>query len=368
MAFVTGVRGIFQRPCGEPQDQRMIAQALTGLLLHLVASSAVPLAGPTVTLDSATVLACGLPRPARAPGTSDGKTSKFLGVPFAQSPVGDLRFRLPQSLPSYQSNFKVTNFGLSCMQQAITFPILKGAAAEVSNQLFNSLFNKIFPDSEDLDIRRYTTFTGSTFDPGESSGGFQIGGSSHPNLIPLLLGMTVSDFYRAKKQGKMASLISVYMIAKREALRGVQKYISQFGGDPAKVTIWSHFNIPAHVGGWRRITRTFARYFYAIGSPIPIGDIRHGQKYYDSLVRDTGCSAPRRWLLQHTVGKQNIWGFVHKRLEFALILGAFHTSDLLDVYGGGEMADYLNHFVNTLDPNRSGALQWPQYTSQPPGP
>ena len=25
------------------------------------------------------------------------------------------------------------------------------------------------------------------------------------------------------------------------------------------------------------------------GSPIPVGDITHGQKYYDALVRDAGC-------------------------------------------------------------------------------
>ena len=25
------------------------------------------------------------------------------------------------------------------------------------------------------------------------------------------------------------------------------------------------------------------------GSPIPVGDISHGQKYYDSLVQQTGC-------------------------------------------------------------------------------
>ena len=26
------------------------------------------------------------------------------------------------------------------------------------------------------------------------------------------------------------------------------------------------------------------------GSPIPVGDITHGQKYYDALVKNTGCS------------------------------------------------------------------------------
>ena len=55
----------------------MISQMLTGLLLYFVAfSAAVPLAGPTLTLDSATVF-----------GTSSGlKTSKILGVPFALPP------------------------------------------------------------------------------------------------------------------------------------------------------------------------------------------------------------------------------------------------------------------------------------------
>ena len=25
------------------------------------------------------------------------------------------------------------------------------------------------------------------------------------------------------------------------------------------------------------------------GSPIPVGDITHGQKYYDAIVEETGC-------------------------------------------------------------------------------
>ncbi|KAG6823103.1 hypothetical protein H0H93_004225 [Arthromyces matolae] len=39
-----------------------------------------------------------------------------------------------------------------------------------------------------------------------------------------------------------------------------------------------------------------------------------------------------------------------------------HASDLLNVYGGGGMADYLIRFANTLNPNAASGLQWPQYT------
>ena len=30
--------------------------------------------------------------------------------------------------------------------------------------------------------------------------------------------------------------------------------------------------------------------FMESGAPIPVGDITNGQKYYDALVKDTGCS------------------------------------------------------------------------------
>jgi len=30
--------------------------------------------------------------------------------------------------------------------------------------------------------------------------------------------------------------------------------------------------------------------FMESGAPIPVGDLTHGQKYYDSLVKDTGCT------------------------------------------------------------------------------
>lgn len=31
--------------------------------------------------------------------------------------------------------------------------------------------------------------------------------------------------------------------------------------------------------------------FMESGSPIPVGDFSHGQKYYDAIVKETGCSS-----------------------------------------------------------------------------
>ena len=55
-----------------------------------------------------------------------------------------------------------------------------------------------------------------------------------------------------------------------------------------------------------------------------------------------------------------------KRFKVLPILGSFHGSDLLNVYGGEEMTDYLVNFVNNLDPNGATGIEWPQYSVESP--
>lgn len=43
-----------------------------------------------------------------------------------------------------------------------------------------------------------------------------------------------------------------------------------------------------------------------------------------------------------------------------------HGTDLLNVYTGGDMADYLIHFVNNLNPNGELLLSWPKYSTSNP--
>ena len=40
-----------------------------------------------------------------------------------------------------------------------------------------------------------------------------------------------------------------------------------------------------------------------------------------------------------------------------------HATDILNVYGGGELADYLIQFATTLDPNGGSnrTIYWPQF-------
>ncbi|GLB38555.1 putative type-B carboxylesterase lipase family protein [Lyophyllum shimeji] len=495
------------------------ATAVTGAIL----------AAPTVQLDSATVT-----------GTTSGSSSKFLGIPFAKPPVGDLRFRLPQPIPAYATNFNATSFGLSCPQQSVSLPIVSGLAADAVNFIVNSIYGAIFPDSEDcltINVVKRASATPSSGLPVVVwiyGGGFELGGTSMYDggvivdrsvalgspVIYVSMNYRVSAFgFLASKEVRAAGAGNLGLQDQREALRWVQKYIGAFGGDPSKVTIWGEsagaISVSLHmIANNGDNEGLFRAGFMQSGSPIPVGAIENGQKYYDALVSQTGCAgasdtlaclrtvpyatlkaamnkspnifsyqslslawvpradgtfltdnpqrlvqqgkvanipfitgdcddegtlfslstlnitteaqlktyiqtvylpgisaaevdklatlypaditqgspydtgilnaltpqskriasfqgdgvfqAPRRFFLSQRSGQQNTWAFLSKRLKALPVLGSAHGSDILNVYGGGGMADYLIRFATNLDPNDNTGLQWPKYTVSNP--
>src|SRR6266436_4387464 len=48
--------------------------------------------------------------------STDGKVQIFKGIPYAAPPVGALRWKEPQPVPSWQGVRKTTEFGARCMQ------------------------------------------------------------------------------------------------------------------------------------------------------------------------------------------------------------------------------------------------------------
>jgi para-nitrobenzyl esterase len=51
--------------------------------------------------------------------SADGKVVSFKGIPFAAPPVGELRWKEPQPVPSWKGVRKATEFGARCMQARI---------------------------------------------------------------------------------------------------------------------------------------------------------------------------------------------------------------------------------------------------------
>ncbi|KAH9970754.1 Alpha/Beta hydrolase protein [Lactifluus volemus] len=245
---------------------------------------------PTVTLDNGAFI-----------GTTSDGINKFLGIPFAQPPVGDLRFRLPRGLGPYTGMHNASTFGHPCPQQA--FPAINSLTTfpkQTADFLLKFNLSATTPDSEDcmeiVHLRLITNDTHHTHhdagltlnvfapavaEPGANlpvvawiyGGGFEVGTTENPNATEIVLrsielgepiiyasmNYRVSAFgFLASKEVKDAGVGNLGLHDQRMALSWIQKYIGAFGGDPTKVTI--------------------------------TGDITQGQPYYDDVVNRTGCS------------------------------------------------------------------------------
>ncbi|KAJ7914280.1 alpha beta-hydrolase [Mycena leptocephala] len=264
---------------------------------------AVVAVAPAITLDS---------------GTFTGKvgsanTQSFLGIPFGQPPVGDLRFRLPVAVSAYTGIHNVTAFGPACAQQEIKLPILTGLPQEVIDDVANSIFGTVFPSSEDcltINVIKPATATATSKLPVWIFGsGFELGSPSMYDGTTIVersiaLGepvIYVSMNYRLAAFGFLASKevraagVGIWVSKIRLALRWIQKYITAFGGDPTKVTIWGDSAGAISValqmlGNGGNTEGLFRAAFMESGSPIPVGPIENGQIYYDQIVSQTGCS------------------------------------------------------------------------------
>ncbi|TFY51369.1 hypothetical protein EVG20_g11030 [Dentipellis fragilis] len=101
--------------------------------------------------------------------------------------------------------------------------------------------------------------------------------------------------FLASKEIKDAGAGNLGLHDQRQALRRVQKYIHAFGGDHSKVTIYGisagSMSVALHMltnGG--NTEGLFHAGFMESLTTLPIGDISHGQHYYDALVERTGCA------------------------------------------------------------------------------
>ncbi|KIM54027.1 hypothetical protein SCLCIDRAFT_31424 [Scleroderma citrinum Foug A] len=268
-------------------------------------------------------------------------TDSFLGIPFAQPPVGDLRFNKPvppSSLGPGVNN--ATSYADACPQMppytpGVTFPVnpgLAGAAAYLNEFLPQpnvaasedclyvnvvrpagvcagadlpvAVVRLVFQQEIQHDIYQNTQYIyGGGFVEGYASAynGTGIVGRSVGLNAPIIY---VSFNYRLNvfgflggKEVQQAGIGNLGLHDQRMALEWVQKYISAFGGDPEKVIIWGQSaggisvmsQIVAYDGN---VNGLFRGAVLQSGSAYPLHDIASvpQQENYDFIVAQTNCS------------------------------------------------------------------------------
>lgn len=226
----------------------------------------------------------------------------FLGVPYAQPPLGQLRFRNPQSLNSSFSEVKLA---------AEYYPECVGYGPD--DQIG-------YPRAEDclvLNVVRPSSNEGRLLPVAVwiHGGDFQEGGPTDQryNLSFIvdksvtvgkpILGVSIA--YRLGPWGFLSSQevvdsgqTNIGLRDQRLALHYIQENIEAFGGDPTKVTIWGESAGAASVGlhlmaYGGRDDNIFRAGIMESGNPVNYNTFRNNTYYqpmYDSIVSATGCT------------------------------------------------------------------------------
>lgn len=165
----------------------------------------------------------------------------FKGVPFAEPPVGDLRWREPQPVKNWKGTRQAREFGPRCMQARI-FDDMRFRSNGVSEDcLYLNVWTPAKSDRERLPVLVY--FYGGGFVSGDSSEPRYDGESMAAKGI-----VVVTVNYRLGVFGFMAhpdltkesphkASGNYALLDQNAALRWVQQNIASFGGDPKHVTI-----------------------------------------------------------------------------------------------------------------------------------
>ncbi|KAJ7499882.1 alpha/beta-hydrolase [Mycena latifolia] len=161
----------------------------------------------------------------------------YRGIRYADPPVGELRWRAPVSPPStHLGKVNATALGFACIATT-----QKGSGATTDEDcLFGNVYIPIATTATSkLPVLVY--FHG---------GGFETGRTRDAPPENILLGSAeplifVTFEYRLGQFGFLAGTpvhqsgqLNAGLLDQRAALEWVQIYISKFGGDPSRVTIW----------------------------------------------------------------------------------------------------------------------------------
>lgn len=237
----------------------------------------------------------------------------FLGMDYAQPPVGDLRFRLPANVSSFKGVQQATQWGASCPQQNYTLPNLPG----IDYDPLAILHTQVKPAEDCLHL--------NVFRPANTAsdaklpvvvwihgGAFETGDASAFNATRLVARsmavgqpiIYVSFNYRLNGFGFLAGqevmdagTANLGLFDQRQALEWVQSYISNFGGDPDKVTLWGEsagsVSITSHIltfpGHNETLFHSVIMHSTSMSPMVATNHIKH-QANYDFIVEQTGCS------------------------------------------------------------------------------
>jgi para-nitrobenzyl esterase len=223
----------------------------------------------------------------------DGRDVRaFRGIPYAQAPVGQLRWRAPQPAAAWTGVRDGTRFGADCMQPN-EYPELRGTGMS-EDCLSINVWTPARTNRERLPVMVWVY-----------GGGFTYGSGSHPSYDGEALarrGIVVVTFnYRMGLFGYLAhpqlsaesptrSSGSYALLDQLAALRWVQRNIGAFGGDASRVTVAGQsagaMSISAMLISGRADGLFQQAILQSVGAMRPMSDLRSAEAFGQTVGTD----------------------------------------------------------------------------------
>ena len=179
----------------------------------------------------------------RVEGVVDAATGirMFKGIPFAQPPVGDLRWKEPQPVKNWDGVLKADHFGPNAMQKNVFGDMLFRSSGMSEDCLYLNVWTPAKTGKEKLPVLVY--FYGGGFVAGDGSESRYDGESlARRGIVTVTVNYRLGVFGllahpELTKESSHQASGNYGLLDQHEALVWVQKNIAAFGGDPNRVTI-----------------------------------------------------------------------------------------------------------------------------------
>jgi para-nitrobenzyl esterase len=174
-------------------------------------------------------------------GTDQSGVRAFRGVPFAQPPVGDLRWREPQPVKNWQGVRKAHTFGPRAMQLPLFGDMGFRSDGISEDCLYLNVWTPAKAATDKLPVMVY--FYGGGMMAGDGSEPRYDGESmARHGIVTITVNyrLTIFGFFthpELTRESPHKASGNYGLLDQQAALQWVQKNIAAFGGDPSKVTI-----------------------------------------------------------------------------------------------------------------------------------
>ena len=175
-------------------------------------------------------------------GEKSGETISYYGIPYAKPPVGKLRWKAPEPLPSSQKVFEAKNYGDSAIQVEH-----KGAILKLHRQSEDCLSLNVFVNNDKNNSKKpvvvlfhHGDFTyGGSADPltyGENFAG------EHSDVVFVSFNYRLGifgfiDFSDVPGGEDYPDALNLGLLDQIAALQWIKENIAAFGGDPEQITV-----------------------------------------------------------------------------------------------------------------------------------